>query len=186
MVENWQGAAWKTPCISPWREQATQCLVKKAMRWPLRTITYLAMAVFNTSARCEYSTRELFKDCTIASRVASGQSKATADSVLSVVHCGGYLEAAALSMRQVHELFGIAFPNLKKSLLGTDEQLARKYMSALVLYGEDVCLPEHITGQTIIMLVVNYLNANPKALSSSPIRAANRALADAFPCEIPP
>jgi Rap1a immunity proteins len=156
------------------------------MRWILKCGTYFALTVFSSSAQCEYNTSELFKDCTIASRVVSGQSRATADSMLNVLHCVGYVEAAALGMRQAHELYGIAFPNLTKSLLGTDEQLARKYMSALILYGEDVCIPDGTTVQTLTMLVVNHLNADPKELSNSPIRVINRAWANAFPCEIPP
>jgi Rap1a immunity proteins len=156
------------------------------MRRILKCVSYFALTVFSTSAQCEYKTAEFFKDCTIASRVASGQTNVTTASLPNAMHCLGYVEAAALSMRKAHELYGFAFPSLTKSLLGNDKQLGQRYFAAALLSGLDVCIPDGTTVQTLTMLIVNHLNANPKDLSSSPIDIANRAWFDAFPCEIPP
>jgi hypothetical protein len=152
----------------------------------LLSIALIAMTCFATSARCEYKTGDFFRDCTMAVRSASGETNVTTASLPNILHCLGFVEAAAISARKMHELYGFAFPSLTRSILNSDKKVAERYISAIMLSGADLCIPDGTTVQVLTMLVVKHLNANPKDLSASPATVANVAWADAYPCEIPP
>lgn len=135
-------------------------------------------------AHAEYKAAEFFRDCTVATKTASGEIQTTANNFANALHCIGFIEASALSARKTHELYGFAFPGLKQSDL-SNETTAKRFFAAAILAGLDVCIPNETTLQTLASIVVNHLKANPKDLSSTPLQITNMAWAATYPCQLP-
>lgn len=126
----------------------------------------------------------MLRECSLASRIAHGERLQTSDYTLAS-HCLGYIEAAATGMIQRHKLYEYVFPGLRKSDLNS-RPVFEKFMSAAFDAGADVCIPPKTPIQTLVQIIINYLDKNPENLSNSPFLAANGAWQEVFPCNLPP